>query len=761
MGLLTLFSKKSYSDLAGRDSLKTCAYDATVALEPPIRGTYPVLGNGSKILEQFQKSHPNLAAVPHNNATAPSLLVPRLRRDGPYGSGVERPRTAPSSQSGGTTSPSSLQPQRTSELPPLPKKKYGPYRLPPRIATDIQVSSASARPAPSPGLVSIYSDSIRSGESGKPRGYVDLLDAQSRIKPSDFYGRIQATGAKNYGEDVADRNRLEKNTNVKDVKDQEFLPDDEDAKWTPIISKDVDDDSDDELPRRPRIRHSISSGLRSKHTRTHTLDPYPKRTSSRLPPHDWDETPKAMSRTASARSERAARRKSMPSFSASASNDPRRSSSAVRRGKEKDPDVFPDSLRDRARAATVHERKHTKPNISSKRQSLASSHVEHQTRPKRSDLEKPLPALPPSSKDPSRRRSGTQHNTLVESRLLVKQQSLQEIQSPTRGEIYEDTYQQKISLQGAQLPRGRNSTRRQLGSTTDFQDSFYKSSAQQPDHKSQIISSPAKYTDNKGELSQSKHVRKQSMISLSNTSITTHEIENTIPEPGSSLRHWSLTSETGMSTLSSNPFRPQSGHTTSTSIDFSPMFPHAHFDPSIPPVPDIALLKSLQSMPRKTRAMSSPTPSHMTAHRRQSSEFYLEDHASSNDESTTPSRGSYEKDLLFTETDYSLSGNQISGLPGLFDAAIPAPSPLPDLLTMRAPEHDPHTVSRLLHFPDFPEIDSDDSFENRQRSESSDDEMNFDIPMNRTSLALRHTSAQERLPARQQPIREEHGDSDY
>lgn len=444
MGLLTLFSKKSYSDLAQRDTLKTSAYDATVALEPPIRGmcasqfsnivshhnlycslgTYPVLGNGSKILEQFQKSRPNLTTtISHNNSSTLSPLVSRLRRNDPYSSDVERPHTAPSSQSGGATGPSSLQSQPTSELPPLPKKKYGPYRLPPKLATDIQLSSASARPAPSPGLVSIYSDSIRSSQSGRPRGHVDLLDAQSRFKPSDFYGRIQATGAKNYGEDVADRNRLEKTTGLEKRKSQESLPNQEDAKWSRIISKGVDDDTDDEPPRRPRIRHSISSGLRSKHTRTRTLDPYPKRTSSRLPPNDSDEMPKVMSRTASARSERAARRKSMPSFATSASNDPRRSSSAARRERAKDADIFPDSLRDRARAATMHEREQTKPNISSKRQSLGSSYVENQTRQKRSDLEKPLPALPPSSKDPSRRRSTTQHNVLVESRLLVKRQS--------------------------------------------------------------------------------------------------------------------------------------------------------------------------------------------------------------------------------------------------------------------------------------------------------------------------------------------------
>jgi hypothetical protein len=38
------------------------------------------------------------------------------------------------------------------------------------------------------------------------RTFIDLLDAQSEVRPSSFRVRVQATGAKDYGEDVADRN---------------------------------------------------------------------------------------------------------------------------------------------------------------------------------------------------------------------------------------------------------------------------------------------------------------------------------------------------------------------------------------------------------------------------------------------------------------------------------------------------------------------------------------------------------------------------
>lgn len=468
MGFLNFLSKKSESDLTRHNSLKACAYDATVALVPPIRGTYPVLGNGSKILEQYQKSHPNLTAVSHNKTPTPSPSVPRLRSDGPSSAGADRPRTAPSGQLGGTTTSfSTLHTQPMPSLPSLPslssgrQKKFGPYRLPPKVATGIHVSSVPAQPARSPGLVSMYSASVRSGESSKAKGYVDLLDAQSMIKPSDFYNRIQATGARNYGEDVADRNMEEKNTIPDTPKEPEPPSNQVDAKWSSVVSKDVDDDTEDEPPRRPKIRHSMSSGLRSKHGSSHTSGSYPKRISSRLPPRGADDMPKAMTPTASARSERAARRKSTPSLSAAASNEIPRSSSAVRRVKEDDADHFPDSLRDRARATATQEREYTKPNISTKRQSLTPSHVEERLRQKHDELDKPLPALPPAPKDQSKRRSVLPHNMVTDSKLLVKRQSLHSIRSGSRGEVYEDTYQQKISLQGP-VPRERNPSIRQL-----------------------------------------------------------------------------------------------------------------------------------------------------------------------------------------------------------------------------------------------------------------------------------------------------------
>jgi hypothetical protein len=389
---------------------------------------------------------------------------------------VERPSTAPSSHIDGTQGTSAVQSQAKPALPPPPKKKYGPYKLPPKIATDIRTSPLPTNPTPSPGLASIYSSSIRSGDSNKSKGYVDLLDAQSMIRPADFYSRVQATGAKNYGEDVADRNK-EHGGNLDISSKTRGSHRDKPLTLTPFVSQDVDDDFD-EMPRQPRIRHSMGSGLRSSYTNPHTPGSYPKRTSSRLPPKA-DEIPKPVTRTASARSERAARRQSMPSYAPIPSGTAR-SSSTGRQHRGKEPDLVPDS--DHARAATAQE------HISDKRQSLMYPHVEHQSRHRRNDSEKTLPDLPTSTKELSRRRTISHNNLMAESGVPLKRISRQGTRSRSRGGIYEDTYQEKPSLQGTEASRDRNSSRRQLGSTTDLQDFFSDTPAQQPDHGSRQCS---------------------------------------------------------------------------------------------------------------------------------------------------------------------------------------------------------------------------------------------------------------------------------
>ncbi|KAI1367623.1 hypothetical protein F5Y08DRAFT_49767 [Xylaria arbuscula] len=755
MGLLNFITKKSsHSDLPRYGSLKTSAYNETVASRPPIRGTYPVLGNGAKILEEFQKSHPNLATISHNNTPTISAQAPLFR-----GPGVDRPRTAPTNQLRNASGLKSSQSQPLSLSQPAQKKKYGPYKLPPRLDTNVGGPSAFERPVPSPGLVSLYSNSVRSSEPGKPKGYVDLLDAQSMFKPLDFHSRVQAAGARNYGEDVADRNVVDCNRDMTSspleaARAQDTILSHASGYEPPSVSRDVDDDSNDEPPRPRRVRNSTISNRRPKSIGPHTPGSFPKRTSSRVPPHPMDETPKTMTRTESARSERAARRKSMPSYMASTAGQTPRSTSAVRKGKHNDVDAFPDSLKPHARSATAYDREYAKPNISSKRQSLVPSHDGFSTNLQRNDLDKPLPTLPTTSRNHSKRRTITTNTTVVESRLLEKRQSLQGMTSSSRGEIYEDTYQKKKSLQAAHSSRGQNSARHQLGSTTDLQDFFYSSPAQQPDHESQIVP-PATHTATQDHLSRLDHLQNHSIISLPAKNVETGSV---IPDRISSLRRWSQTSETAMSTLSSNPFRPQSGHTTNTSVDFSPLFPRAYINELIPPVPDISHIKSRETTSRNTSPIPSSTLPLPIPNDHQPDEFFLEDHASDGASSPIPSSGSYEKDLLFSDTGYGVSGDQISGLPGLFDVAMPA-SPVGSSNPNWGNEI--QRVPRQFHMPAYIESDNDILENQYQEDSSSEDEMNFDIPMSRATSALRHTPVPEKLPAKTQQPLEEEEESDY
>lgn len=69
-----------------------------------------------------------------------------------------------------------------------------------------QVSSIPhLRPrSPAVSVVNTYEASTRSMASG--RNFIDILDAQSEIRQLGFHSRLRAAGARDYGEDVADRN---------------------------------------------------------------------------------------------------------------------------------------------------------------------------------------------------------------------------------------------------------------------------------------------------------------------------------------------------------------------------------------------------------------------------------------------------------------------------------------------------------------------------------------------------------------------------
>lgn len=51
--------------------------------------------------------------------------------------------------------------------------------------------------------------SIQSNGSSSVRHFIDILDAQSEFKPTNFHSRVKAAGVREYGEDVAERNLIE------------------------------------------------------------------------------------------------------------------------------------------------------------------------------------------------------------------------------------------------------------------------------------------------------------------------------------------------------------------------------------------------------------------------------------------------------------------------------------------------------------------------------------------------------------------------
>ncbi|TKW57292.1 hypothetical protein CTA1_2156 [Colletotrichum tanaceti] len=215
MGILKFFSSKRLSDKPS-NGIKVQAYDATIASLPPLLGTYPVAGNGpTNVFENLQRSHhkmseTSLSLAAGSDTTAPAPPVPRIRD-----AGVERPSSAPGSamldaspsgRTGRDSSKGSLLSLRkprvgsvtstTSGLSPTPKRRTNSSAVP--------FEGDPFRPPAAPFSHFRHFSLQNTGVAA--RGFIDLLDAQSEIKPSGFQSRVKASGVRDYGEDVADRN---------------------------------------------------------------------------------------------------------------------------------------------------------------------------------------------------------------------------------------------------------------------------------------------------------------------------------------------------------------------------------------------------------------------------------------------------------------------------------------------------------------------------------------------------------------------------
>lgn len=244
------------------------SYDAAAAALPPTLGNTPVTGNGPKTIQDLRvaaERKQSDASLPTSNTSAPSLRSYRRRSRS-----ASRPNTAPTRaslppqhrpKSAGLNPPRLNSPRRDSSnlsaLPPRKTTPGPPYLLgivgPDASNNDSDVDKPADQVPPVPRIASLYKDeppasprslsgfskswavgsarkkapaplspsvaSSRGGAipspmgtptmkspAGPARGYVDLLDASGAFKPSDFKTRLQASGARDYGEDVAERN---------------------------------------------------------------------------------------------------------------------------------------------------------------------------------------------------------------------------------------------------------------------------------------------------------------------------------------------------------------------------------------------------------------------------------------------------------------------------------------------------------------------------------------------------------------------------
>ncbi|KAI0478489.1 hypothetical protein GGR56DRAFT_324552 [Xylariaceae sp. FL0804] len=832
MGMFGFLSRKSASDARDHGALlKAQAYDATVAASPPVRGARPVVGNGKNILEQFQKSHPDLATYPADDSAAPPPPIPRLRSDSVHSDTFSRPSTAASSHMSvmlGRTRASSIASSVTGAqaskamLPPPPKKKYGPYKLPskspdPMRNPDVTASSPMLQP-PWPAFATAdRASSIRSGGSGSSRGFVDLLDAQSMLRPADFWTRVKATGSKNYGEEVADRN-IGEHCNASTIAvTGSSRPRASTLSKTPAVPGAVDEDSGDNRPRQPKKRHSMGSGLRSKSSTAKIRDNFPQRTSSRvpiepLPPHEVPQPVPDREPVSGAadKAALAARHRSLPSYvRPSSSRDRPNSSSSRIRVREADSTHFPETLRDRARAVANEaddaslgpvkansSKKQTEParrardSLLQAKGRLAEQHLRHA----RDETEHNLPdrhvdSPTPSLRRSSRRRTLSHTPSVSETKSPSKSNRSREAPEAVRSTATRDNNQTEPSV--SQIPRRprdpASPSRRKSVIPADSHGSLHSALSGEPPQPSPVRLSPSKRRPQSINWS-SHHDRNRSLVSLSNQSSVPFDIEDSIPERTSSLGRWSLTSETGGSTMSSNQFPPASAHTPNTSVDLGPVFPPAMSSPAS------SKYRESQS---NFHVPSSPPPRSMarSRHRRPSTGFNIDDYVSDDSfEAASPNRGEYEKDLLFPDIGYGSSGFQLPGLPdGPIGATEPEPSykspfssqrrtekrtpKIPDTpfhmaafsagsmepprsrRASQRPSRSAHSSSHRpaphVQKPSFNYSYSDDGRLDAAES-SDDDELTFDIPLRRNEAPRNHPRPPRlRHGAAEAPIQEE------
>ncbi|KAK2730344.1 hypothetical protein CKAH01_09591 [Colletotrichum kahawae] len=685
MGLLKFFSSKRSSEKSA-NNIKAQAYDATTASLPPLLGTYPVAGNGpTNVFEDLQRSHhkmseTNLSLIAGSEASAPAPPVPRFRD-----ASVERPSSAPNGAGPSSSSPSSRRGRDSSKAPPLSFRK-------PRLGSVTSTGSPAPRRGSQSPAIPFEGEPFRpptapfahnrhfsiQSNSTMARNFVDILDAQSEIKPSGFQNRVKAAGVRDYGEDVADRNIGENGVDLASAKVQAFYAtnggsphDRQDGAPAPSVSMAQFGDKDQ--PFKPPRRHdSLDMGGRTKSLTSASVGQIPFRTTIFNPDRSQRHETIMEDVPESARSRR---RQSLGSYSLGSFIPTTPSNGPLDVHKSADPSVSPSTRRQKRRSTTGGEAPlnelgifSTRPNespSSPKTSQKPAYLVKHnyslpvQQRPKTSGHAQPetyQAARPPSRGGSVANSTFSSPTQKTPSKRHTLSLSATGVPSFRNGELSSRNV----------IPDDDNDARGRVGrvEVESFVDSGDGSSPAPSPH---VMRNGPSWRESQDErLNSNGSPRKNNKLD---------EICEHVPIRTSSLRHWSISSATPtMSSTSSFP-RPQSRHTATTSVDLATMSSFMNDSCS-------SLHSGTADHTSFCTALESALPSLVDA-AAPGVGFNIDDYLSSDDDVdadsfiTTRHRDSglgatQEEELLFSDSGYGEAGLQ---LPGLFDSLSAVPEP--------------------------------------------------------------------------------------
>ncbi|ROW09705.1 hypothetical protein VMCG_02456 [Cytospora schulzeri] len=202
MGFLKIFTRRP-----GKDRSKS--HNTQLGPGTPLQGTRPAPDCRAEALDTVKSLHershrPRKSSAQSDYFEMRSRTPGISRRRGRISE--DRPGTAASNHSATQDwFQSPARPRREPRRPPISfKKPSSSASLSTAYSSSAQVDDRGNED----GLAGIRGRNSSISSVGSTR-FKDVLDAQEAIRPTDFRSRLQATGARDYGEDVADRNMVQ------------------------------------------------------------------------------------------------------------------------------------------------------------------------------------------------------------------------------------------------------------------------------------------------------------------------------------------------------------------------------------------------------------------------------------------------------------------------------------------------------------------------------------------------------------------------